>query len=160
MEFFGNLLPFIIFIIVAISKAKGKEAQRDRKKEMPVGHTPAQKTVTPRSRMDEIRKMGEQFGNTLRKEFQNSLDDMMTTSKNKEPIPVLDEEKAIDQHNEKTRMEFTEKLETPGVETKNEIKDIIKKQEIGGRSITFHRQSIRDGVIMAEVLGKPKALKR
>lgn len=160
MEFLGNLLPFIVFVIIAVSKAKGREAQRDRKRDTPVGHSPAKKTVSPRSRMDELRKMGEQFGNTLRKELQDSFDDILTTPKNKETIPVLDEEKAIDQYNEKTQKEFKERLDAPGVQPNNEIRDIIKNNEIGGRSITFHRQSIREGVIMAEVLGKPKALKR
>ncbi len=156
MDFFGNILPFLIFIIFAISKSKKREAQSGRKTEAPVGNSPEKKTVSPLSRMDEIRKMGEQFGNTLRKEFQHSVEDQ----NNEKTMFIEDEEEAIVQYNEESTKEFTERLNTPGIQSKNEIGDVIKGSEIGGRRVSLDKQSILNGVVMAEVLGKPKALRR
>ncbi|MBB6217926.1 hypothetical protein HNQ80_004062 [Anaerosolibacter carboniphilus] len=155
MDFFGNILPFIIFVIFAISKSKKREAQGGRKREIPIGRNPEKKTVSPLSRMDELRKIGEQFGSTLRKEFQQ-----LSEVDNREMTLLEDEEEAIDRYNENSTKEFVKKLDTPGIEMKNEIDDVIKASEIGGRRISFHKQSVRDGVIMAEVLGKPKSLRR
>ena len=41
-----------------------------------------------------------------------------------------------------------------------QIEDVINKSEIGNLKLSFDRNKIIEALIMAEILGKPKALKK
>lgn len=162
MDFIFDLLPFLIFILAVISKAK-KKADSSHGRSRDTGHRPqgGKVPVHPATKIEDLKRIGGRIGGTLRREIYTTLEEVLGDDwQNSRKELKEDGGKTIGQYNEKTEKPPIENISTPKRKGENEIKDVIKEAEIGKKQLSINKESVLHGIIMAEVLGKPKALKR
>lgn len=163
MEFLGNILPILIFALIAISKGKKSKpaARKNRSQEIRpnVNEQPTRKTVNG--------KNFKNIGEILRKEINTAIEEMMDGKKvsphhkrdfHKETKELAKKE-IVDQYIEDEKEKSQKTSETPEIRGK-EIGDIISRSEIGGTNVLIQRDELVRGIILSEILGKPKAIKR
>lgn len=167
MEFLGNILPFIIFVLLAINKTK-KTAQKNKPAEKP---TLAQEAY-PRPVEQKMRKpaIGKDFkgmGEILRREINTAIDEMMEGKKISphhkghlhKTEKALENETTVEQYIGAEKEKICKAIETPAVQVKGAIGDHIYKDEINSKHAPIRKHELVRGIILSEVLGKPKALK-
>ncbi|AOT68523.1 hypothetical protein [Geosporobacter ferrireducens] len=168
MEFLGNILPFLIFILVVISKTK-KTAQKTK----PAARKNVSQEIRPnvneqRTKKTVISKDFKNIGEMLRKEINTAIEEMMDGKKvsphHKRDLHKatsgLADERIVEQYIDDEREKFEKTIETPGIQVKGEIGDIISGNEIGGKDMPIQRDELVRGIILSEILGKPKSIKR
>ncbi|SHJ46561.1 hypothetical protein SAMN02745975_02151 [Geosporobacter subterraneus DSM 17957] len=168
MEFLGNILPFIIFVLLAINKTK-KTAQKNKPAEKgTLAPETYPRPVEQKMRKPAIGKDFKSIGEMLRREINTAIDEMMEGKKisrhNKGQLHKtereLENETAAEQYIGAEKEKFRKVIETPGAQIKGEIGDHIYKDEIGSKHTPIRKQELVRGIILSEVLGKPKVLKR
>ena len=168
MEFFGNILPFLIFILIVISKTK-KNTQRTK----PAEKRNLSQEVNPRPLEQRMKKaVGNRdyrnIGDMLRQEINTAIGELMEGKKGSpqhkidplEDPKELEDEDIIEQYIEAEKERFQKKIETRGIQVDGGISDTIGEKEIGRRIKPIRNDEMVRGIILSEVLGKPKSLKR
>ncbi len=168
MEFFGNILPFLIFILIAISKMQ-KKTQRAK----PAEKRNLSQEVNPSPLEQRMKKaVGNRdyknIGNMLRQEINTAIGEMMEGKKGSpqpkiaplEDPKELEDEDIIEQYIESEKERFQKKIETRGIQVDGGISDTIREKEIGRRIKPIRNDEMVRGIILSEVLGKPKSLKK
>jgi hypothetical protein len=136
MDLVINLL-FLIAIIYGFSKKMKKEASKKR-------NTPKYKEQRSSPYLD-----WEQYESIV---LENQTTNKQATSEQEEVSKQIEITS--------TKNEFSSINYSKNTIQKNEIIDKIHKNEIGTPKISMQRDKIIETIIMAELLGKPKALRK
>ncbi|KXG75872.1 hypothetical protein [Thermotalea metallivorans] len=162
MDVIFDLLPFLIFILAVISKTKKKTESSHGRSRDP-GHRPQGRKVPvyPAMKIDDFKRIGGRIGETLKREIYTTLEEVLGDDwQNRGEELKEDKGKIIEQYNEKPEKSVIENISTTETKEENKGKDVIKETEIGKNQLSINKESVLHGIIMAEVLGKPKAVKR
>lgn len=162
MDFIFDLLPFLIFILAVISKTK-KKADSSHQRSRDTGHRPQGEKVPvhPATKIEDLKRIGGRIGETLKREIYTTLEEVLGDDwQNRGEEIKEDGGKTIGQYREKAEKPVLEDISTTEIKEENKVKDVIKETEIGKKQFSINKESFLHGIIMAEVLGKPKALKR
>lgn len=150
MEFFESILPFLIFIGAGIIKSRNK-SNKDKDKNK-------KRTSSPSPRVNPSNTLKSYLEDT-REAIKKQIDEI--TKPDDENVDIIEEKEEIQDTKKTYKEPFKSKVPQeeygemePGVSP-------ILKNEIGRESpIAFNRSNLVKGIIMSEVLGKPKALRK
>ncbi|MCT4621199.1 MAG: hypothetical protein N4A62_17645 [Marinisporobacter sp.] len=148
-------LPIIGYLLKGIKRItkrdEGKEEEKDNSRE----NEKISNEVSSDEKLKEMKNlMREEISSTLQKDHSNSK-------------KVIGHEEVIEIENNKTRewkieeyYPFEESTKKEEKVEKKEIEDMISQNEIGKEGLVFNKKSIVNGIIMSEILKKPKSLRR
>ncbi|MEW9124820.1 MAG: hypothetical protein AB2421_19060 [Thermotaleaceae bacterium] len=170
MEFLGNVLPILLFILFVVNKAKRQVPQdkstngrMNTERALKPAHVEDKKVSSKHKEFKNFRNIGE----ILRKELNTAMEEMMQVKKigsqensNAEMMEQKSEEidKYGQEYNRNMDQRKEERLSKEMQET--EIRDRIYKNEIGNAKLLFRKNEILNGIILSEVLSKPKSLRK
>lgn len=154
MDNFDDLIPLIVIglgLIGKIIKKPNKDSEKEKKEKREDDH---RKKAIDFPNMKQFKEFRERIKN----EIHTALDEREEILKPSTDriIDKIDDEDYI----EKDREISAKSVEAPHVEAHHEIKDMISKSEIGKKSNILDEKNIRNGIIMSEILNKPKSLRR
>lgn len=154
MDNFDDLIPLIVIglgLIGKIIKKPNKDSEKE-KKEKRVDYHRKKSIDFPNM------KQFKEFRERIKNEIHTALDEKEESLKPSTDriIDKIDDEDYI----EKDREISAKNVKAPHVEVHHEIKDMISKSEIGKKSNILDEKNIRNGIIMSEILNKPRSLRR
>ncbi|WZL74633.1 hypothetical protein QBE52_08045 [Clostridiaceae bacterium 35-E11] len=160
MDIIVDILPILFFIVVSIFKATKNKAGTKKSKK----HKRKQgKQTIQRRRVEHFppRQEPMPMENTVNKE--TTMISESASSSVEKPMQAVSEIEVEDlSQNSEIDMknkDITKSKYTIGSGIEEGIGDRIAANEIGKSAMMLDKKSIRKAIIMAEVLGKPKALK-
>ncbi len=150
MDLIIDLLVLIAVIYGIAQKAKKNVSEKKR-----ISQHPKRKIRSNQKSSLERNEAGSAFDSLSHEEWKRYGENIFTEYYKAEQESSLRQEI-------KREEEDIKKLEN---QTKNtieetQIEDVINKSEIGNLKLSFDRNKIIEALIMAEILGKPKALKK
>ncbi|MCC5910340.1 MAG: hypothetical protein JJT76_07880 [Clostridiaceae bacterium] len=167
-----SIIIFVIFAIVSSLFSKDKKGKGPTKRTPP--QHPSQTQQPPRLQKTTTRNAG-RFGDLLKdlkgdfeevfKEGQQTQQQQQQTQQTPSTHQQYNEYENQYGYVEEEHIEKTYETDKPKTqEKKDTVKGSIYEGEIGGEmhpgKLSFDQQSLVKGIIMAEVLGKPKSMKR
>lgn len=142
MEYIQKILPFLFILVVIISRSRNRIPQNTRTHRTPPIYPSNEKQITEN-----------ETNNTLNDHSNMEYLDI-------ESIPYTDNEDILEGYIRQQRETFDTIINTPGIIVNESSEDFIGRSEIGKTNKFLSRDTILNGIIMSEVLGKPKFLKK
>ena len=146
---FKDILPFLIFIIIIFSRVRKKIIPQNGKRNTsyPTFHIPIIEHYTKEEAVVSERSTEKEASN---KGYLTTYED----------AKQHDNEYLIEEYINQERETFEQITNTQGIAIREHSNEPISKNEIGKQRVEFNKTYIINGIIMSEVLGKPKALKK
>ena len=145
MESLRDLLPFIFILAILSSRFRKNVQSKSKRNSVPRLNPLREKTITkdPRYHKEEAQKF------PMAEDVLPSVDIVDVHVRN---------EVELEEYILKERDDFERTINTPGIQIME--RDVISKGEIGKLKIQLDKVSLVNSIIMLEVLGKPKALRK
>ncbi len=138
-----NIISILIFIVIMIMRSREKADQNEKKDK---ANMPKGLNVFDRKKIE-----------TMQERKRNIFSKNVSQNKKKIHKAEIENKKDIEINRQESIENVTKDM---GLVQDSEIKDMIHKNEIGSSAITLNKQNIKWGIILSEIIKKPKALQK
>lgn len=155
MDFIMEILPFIIFALIAASKSKKNQGNKNQR-----GQNSSTKPNTEKKvrkgffDLEELKKAAENMKN----EMQQILEEKEIKSSTNHTTILEDHEKSSESLNYAKAEPSYASFAPNAIETAKPM-ERSQTNTVQAHGLTFHKKAMIDAVIMSEILSKPKALR-
>jgi hypothetical protein len=136
---------------------------RDKKKEHKKGKNKIENKKDSPKELSYIEKFKD-MRNSLKEELSSALEDskkdaVKSKESNDHELRLENDKKVIDQNEREDNLTFEMPVKRKKMAVSEEIKDVIHENEIGKETLVLNKKNIIKGIILSEILQKPKSLR-